>query len=144
MGLPERRGVEKERRGAECQYVHQSLYGGAVLKRTTIWQLGLGEGCSRGCRRETRGALFGGLDVCGGVSGVQGLEEAEEAGRLADAAELDAEGLDLDEEVLDVDDLVPDQGLEEHTHQAHQAVLEGRGHHKRMLHTYIIEHKQTR
>ena len=75
------------------------------------------------------GALFGGLDVCGGVSGVQGLEEAEEAGRLADAAELDAEGLDLDEKVLDVDDLVPDQGLEEHTHQAHQAVLESRGHH---------------
>lgn len=46
-----------------------------------------------------------------GLAGVQGLQQAEEAGGLADAAELDAEGLDLDEQVLNVDDLVPYQRL---------------------------------
>lgn len=85
-----------------------------------------------GCRRKNTGALFGGLDVRGGVSRVQGLKKAEEAGGLADAAELDAEGLHLDEQVLHVDDLVPDQRLEEHAHQTHQAVLGDRD----TLHTH--------
>ena len=64
----------------------------------------------------------------------------EESGGLSDPAELDTEGLqvlsnqrsvftnlyphlDLDVELPHVDDLVPDQGLEEHTHQPHQPVL---------------------
>lgn len=57
------------------------------------------------------------------LSGVQRLEEAEEAGGFADAAELDAEGLDLDEKVLHVDDLVPDQRLQEDADEPHQTVL---------------------
>lgn len=70
----------------------------------------------------TPGSLSG-LGLGRVLPGVQGLQEAEEAGRLTDAAELDAEGLDLDEEVLDVDDLVSDQRLQEDTHQSDQAVL---------------------
>lgn len=70
--------------------------------------------------------LFGGFGLGGGLSGVQGLEQAEEAGGFSDAAELDAEGLDLDEEVLHVDDLVSDQRLQEDADQPDQAVLEDR------------------
>lgn len=62
---------------------------------------------------------LGGLSLGRGLPGVKGLEEAEEAGSLTDAAELDAEGLDLDKEVLHVDDLVPDQRLQEDAHQPH-------------------------
>ena len=54
---------------------------------------------------------------------LQRLEQPEEARRLADPAELDAERLHLDEEVLDVDDLVADQRLQKHAHQSHEAVL---------------------
>lgn len=79
---------------------------------------------SASCAVSLSGALFGGFGLCGVFSCVQGLEEAEEAGGFADAAELDAEGLDLDEQVLDVDDLVSDQGLEEDADQTDQAVLE--------------------
>lgn len=61
------------------------------------------------------------------VAGVQRLEEAEEAGSFADAAELDAEGLDLDEKVLHVDDLVPDQRLQEDADESHQTVLRRHG-----------------
>lgn len=68
-------------------------------------------------------SLFGRFGLGGVFSSVQGLEEAEEAGCLADAAELDAEGLDLDEEVLHVDDFVTDQRLEEDAHQTHQTIL---------------------
>lgn len=57
------------------------------------------------------------------LSGVQCLEEAEEASGFADAAELDAEGLDLDEKVLHIDDLVPDQRLQEDADEPHQTVL---------------------
>lgn len=67
---------------------------------------------------------FGRFGLGGVFSGVQGLEEAEKAGSLADAAELDAEGLNLDEEVLHVDDLVPDQRLQEDADQPDQTVLE--------------------
>jgi len=70
------------------------------------------------------GWLFGGFGLGGAISGVEGLEEAEQAGGLSDSAELDAKGLNLDEEVLDVDDLVSDQRLEEDANQADQAVLE--------------------
>lgn len=73
-----------------------------------------------GCVR----ALFGRFGLGGVFSGVQGLEQAEEAGGLADAAELDAEGLHLDEQVLHVDYLVSDQRLQEDADQAHQAVLQ--------------------
>lgn len=68
-------------------------------------------------------ALFGRFDLWGDFSCIQGLEEAEEAGCFPYAAELNAKGLHLDEQVLHVDDLVPDQRLQEHTHQAHKAVL---------------------
>lgn len=67
---------------------------------------------------------FGQFGLSWVFSGVQGLEEAEEAGGFADAAELDAESLDLDEEVLNVDDLVSDERLEEDTDEADQTVLE--------------------
>lgn len=67
--------------------------------------------------------LFGGLDLGGGFSGVQGLEQSEEAGSFPDAAELDAECLNLDEEVLHVNDLVPYQRLEEDADQPDQTVL---------------------
>lgn len=67
---------------------------------------------------------FGWFDLSGVFSGVQGLEEAEEAGGFADAAELYAESLDLNEEVLNVDDLVSDQGLEEDADETDQTVLE--------------------
>lgn len=61
------------------------------------------------------------------LSGVQRLEEAEEAGGFADAAELDAEGLDLNEKVLHIDDLVPDQRLQEDADEPHQTVLRRHG-----------------
>lgn len=67
--------------------------------------------------------LFGGFSLGGVLSGVQGLEQAEEAGSFADAAELDAEGLNFDEEVLHVDDLVSDQRLKEDADQPDQTVL---------------------
>lgn len=69
---------------------------------------------------------LGWLGLGRGLPGVQGLQQAEEAGGLADAAELDAEGLDLDEQVLDVDDLVSDQRLQEDADQPDQTVLEGK------------------
>ena len=43
------------------------------------------------------------------LSSLERLEQPEEARRLADVRELDAEGLHLYEEVLHIDDLVPDQ-----------------------------------
>lgn len=52
---------------------------------------------------------LGSLGLGSSFPGVEGLKEAEEAGSLTYAAELDAESLDLNEEVLHVDDLVPDQ-----------------------------------
>lgn len=67
---------------------------------------------------------FGRFGFSGVFSGVQSLEEAEEAGGFSDAAELDAESLDLDEEILNVDDLVSDQRLEEDADQADQTILE--------------------
>lgn len=70
-----------------------------------------------------RWGSLGGLGLGGSLPSVQGLEEAEEASSFTDTAELDAEGLDLDEEVLHIDDLVPDQRLQEDTHQPHQTVL---------------------
>lgn len=70
-----------------------------------------------------RRALFGRFGLCGVFSSVQSLEEAEEASGLADAAELDAEGLNLDEEVLNVDNLVPDQRLQEDADQTNQTIL---------------------
>jgi hypothetical protein len=54
---------------------------------------------------------------------LQRLEEAEEAGGFADAAELDAKGLHFNEQVLDVDDFVPDQALQKDANQADEAVL---------------------
>lgn len=68
-------------------------------------------------------SLLGWFGLGGVFSGVQGLEEAEEAGSLADAAELDAEGLNLDEEVLNINDLVSDQRLEEDADQPDQTIL---------------------
>lgn len=62
------------------------------------------------------GSLFGGFGLGRVLSGVQGLQEAEQAGGFSDAAELDAEGLNLNEEVLNVDDFVSDQRLEEDAH----------------------------
>lgn len=68
-------------------------------------------------------SLFSSFGLRRGFSRVQSLEEAEEAGSFADAAELDAEGLDLDEQVLNVDDLVSDQRLQEDADQPHQPIL---------------------
>ena len=51
------------------------------------------------------------------------LEQAEEVGSLADAGELDAEGLHLQEDVPHRHHMVLDERLEEHAQQAHQAVL---------------------
>lgn len=67
--------------------------------------------------------LFGGLDLSGVFSSVQGLEQTEEAGGFTDAAELDAECLNLDEEVLHINDLVPYERLEEDADQPDQTVL---------------------
>lgn len=69
-------------------------------------------------------SLLGGFVLSRGLAGVQGFEQAEEAGCFADAAELNAEGLDLNEQVLNVDDLVPDQRLQEDADQPDQTVLE--------------------
>lgn len=80
---------------------------------------------SRGGGPRRVGPLLGRFGLGRRLAGVQRLQQAEESGGLADAAELDAEGLDLDEQVLYVDDLVPDQGLQEDADQPDQAVLEG-------------------
>ena len=81
-------------------------------------------------------SLFGGFGLGGVLAGVQGLQEAEEAGGFADAAELDAKGLNLDEQVLNIDDLVSDQRLEEDADQSDQPILEDRN----SVHTRLKQH----
>ena len=73
--------------------------------------------------RRSQEASLGHLGLGWRLSGVQGLQQPEEACGLTDPAELDAEGLHFYKQVLHVDDLVTDQGLQKDAHETHQTVL---------------------
>mmetsp|Transcript_35783 Transcript_35783/g.82887 ORF Transcript_35783/g.82887 Transcript_35783/m.82887 type:complete len:226 (+) Transcript_35783:172-849(+) len=74
--------------------------------------------------RELRNASHAEADQsCSRRALLERLEQPKKPRRLADMAELDAEGLHLDQQVAYVDDLIADERLQEDAHEPHQPVL---------------------